>query len=135
MVDDAHLAILRDTVTHLAPWSHEVAAHFFGRLFGRSPELEPAFEATSIGQRNAQVWRLLMEIASTGEGAVQFEQMWIRGDRAAPSSEHCTAFREALLASIRYYDHWWSHEKDVSWAAGISSAMPVQKPGRSSSRR
>ena len=45
----------------------ELVAHFYGRLFGRCPELESLFADTAVQQQHAKLWAVLTLIATVND--------------------------------------------------------------------
>lgn len=121
------IAVLHGTIAALFPRARELVAHFYGRLFGRCPELERLFESRSLQQQHAKLWAVLGLMATTETETEQYAEHFVllRAEHAARglTTEHYRIFGEVLLESLRYFcGRRWTEEAETAWSAAIREA-------------
>ena len=121
------IAVLHGTIASLFPHAKELVAHFYGRLFGRCPELEQLFESHSLQQQHAKLWAVLGVMATTETETEQYAERFVllRAEHAPRglTTEHYRIFGELLLESLRYFSgHRWTEEAETAWSAAIREA-------------
>lgn len=122
-----HHAVMQGTVVSVSPRAKELVAHFYGRLFGRAPELEQQFAQVTVQQQHAKLWAIVNLMANTESDGRKYRERFsaLQVDHAErdlrPEQYH--VFGEVLVDSLRYFEGArWTAEKQEVWTAAISDA-------------
>lgn len=55
VTNENDLSVFQGTIAATYPRAKELVAHFYGRLFGRCPEIESLFAGTAVQQQHAKL--------------------------------------------------------------------------------
>jgi hemoglobin-like flavoprotein len=115
----------------------EVAAHFYGRLFGRHPHLEAYF------QNHDALWRermfvtalrsMMMAANSPSSLDKQLDDLVERHREHQIHAEHFDLFVDVLLETLAYYaGDQWTPDVAAAWASVASKTAAALSAGASS---
>lgn len=118
-------SVVQDSLRLLASSRYELGIHFYGRLFGRYPQLETYFAASSIAQQERKLTAALRAVmqAATSPAAFDEELASLKQmhERLEVKPEYFGLFAEVLLESLRHYGgRGWTSEIDQAWAAALA---------------
>lgn len=109
----------------------ELVAHFYGRLFGRAPELEDLFGGSDQFELNRKFAGALLVIVRAGRepGGVEAHLVDLARDhqhRGVITAERLELFGECMARSIRHYaGEAWGEDIERQWQAAFSAAASL----------
>ena len=115
---------LQDTLRAMALRRSELAAHFYGRLFGRHPEFQPLFDGINFFSLQSNLWAVLHTAArslhSPQKDDTSLHALGRFHAERQIQPEYFDAFREALIESLAFMTGpAWSEEAEQAWNAAI----------------
>lgn len=120
--------VIQRSLQLLAAHRNELSAHFFGRLFGRHPELQAYFEDSNpewLERKFAAALRSIMQAAAS---PTEFEQHVgsLRQAHQSRSVEarHFAMFADVLIESFAYYGgRGWTEEVEATWRSVLATVV------------
>ena len=120
MTDLNQPGIVLRSVDLLAGQREQLAAHFYGRLFGRYPHLEAYFQGQDTVWRERKFLSALRAIMMAANSPAAFDQQvgQLSGVHAEHevNPDHFQLFVDVLLESLAYYGGpAWTPEVEATW--------------------
>lgn len=121
-------ATVQDSLRLLASSRYELGIHFYGRLFGRFPELESYFSGSTVVQlerKFATALRTIMQ-SVTSPDALDSQVVNLRRihEPLDLKPEYFPQFAEVLIESLRYYaGRGWTEEVELAWQAALDPVI------------
>ncbi len=128
-VSDEDVALVRASLTVVAPHVSELAAHFYSILFSRYPQVRDLFPAELDVQRERLVRALLriVELVDDPDNLVAFCSRLGRGHRKfGTQSGHYPAVGECLLQALSHFaGPAWHPALATAWQRAYTAAADV----------
>ena len=124
--DDAD--VIQRSLQLLAAHRDELSAHFFGRLFGRPPQLQSYFVDSNhawLERKSASALRSIMQAAaSTQEVEKQLGSLRHTHQGRAVDGEHFALFGDVLLEMLAYYGgRGWTPDVEAAWRSVLATVV------------
>lgn len=116
---------LIDVLDSLRAQRPELVAHFYGRPFGRSPELEDIFAGVDQFELNQKFSGALLAIVRAGHTATPLEPHLLQlaerhRERGVITAERLELFSAAMVESLRHFSgRVWSDDLEQQWHAAF----------------
>ncbi len=120
--------VVQRSLQLLAAHRNELSAHFFGRLFGRHPQLQSYFVDSNhawLERKFASALRSIMQAATSPQ---EFEKQLgslreTHQDRAV-EAEHFALFGDVLLETLAYYGgRGWTPDVEAAWRSVLATVV------------
>lgn len=126
MAESQNAEVLQRSLQLFAAHRNELTAHFFGRLFGRYPELQVYFADSDpawLERKFASALRSIMQAAvSPDEFAQQLSYLRQVHDERSVAMEHFALFGEVLIDSLAYYGgRGWTPDVELAWRSVLTT--------------
>lgn len=119
-LSDHEIALIRASVSVVAPLAEDMTVYFYAILFARYPEVRPMFPPGMDAQRGRLLRALLriVDLVDDPESLVRFCGHLGRDHRKFGTlAAHFPAVGECLLAALaRYVGHAWTVDIAAAWA-------------------
>lgn len=120
--------VIQRSLQLLAAHRNELTAHFFGRLFGRHPNLEPYFAGSNpawLERKFASALRSIMQAAtSPSEFEKQVGSLRSAHENRSVQPEHFALFGDVLIESLAYYGgRGWTSEIEAAWRSVMGTVV------------
>nr|WSW48019.1 FAD-binding oxidoreductase [Streptomyces sp. NBC_01001] len=119
-LSDREIALIRASVSVVAPLAEDMTVYFYAILFARYPEVRPMFPPGMDAQRGRLLRALLriVDLVDDPESLVRFCGHLGRDHRKFGTlAAHFPAVGECLLAALaRYVGHAWTVDIAAAWA-------------------
>lgn len=123
-----HPGLVLRSVDLLASNRKQVAAHFYGRLFGRHPHLEAYFQGHDTVWREEKFVTALRSMMMATGSHTEFERQLSHLARIHQKHhvrpEHFALFTDVLLETLAYYaGPDWTPEVEAAWHSVTSRTV------------
>lgn len=128
--------VIQRSLQLLAAHRNELAAHFFGRLFGRHPELQVYFEDSKPEWLERKFTSALRSIMQAAASPAEFEQqvgsLQLRHQSRSVEAKYFTVFGDVLIESLAYYGgRGWTEEVEQAWRSVLGTVVEAMNASHS----
>jgi hemoglobin-like flavoprotein len=128
--------VIQRSLQLLAAHRNELAAHFYGRLFGRHPELEAYFDDSKHDWLERKFTAALRSIMQAAASPAEFERQLgslrqTHGSRSV-DPRYFALFGDVLIESLAYYGgRGWSEEVEQAWRSVLDTVVEAMNASHS----
>ncbi|MBT5774206.1 MAG: hypothetical protein HOH95_07505 [Dehalococcoidia bacterium] len=124
--------VVQRSLQLLAAHRNELSAHFFGRLFGRHPQLQSYFVNSNhawLERKFASALRSIMQAAtSPQEFEKQLGSLRQTHQGRAVEVEYFALFGEVLLETLAYYGgRGWTPDVEAAWRSVLTTVVDAME--------
>jgi NAD(P)H-flavin reductase/hemoglobin-like flavoprotein len=138
-VPEINARLIKETFTHVEQNAQHAMNYFYSRLFVQHPQIRAMFPLAldeHVQLVFATLARLVWSMDSPAALDCQVARLGRDHRKYGVKDEHCQAFFDALLATVRHFTgHFWTPEAQAAWETALDHVSACMQAAAASDAR